>query len=288
MPRASTRGSAGGHIWPNGRGYRGLASEASLVLIAVGGQDVRIGSTRVRRALEWVYAHHDELAIRVVNVSLGVRADTPDDATRIDALVALLVAAGVSVVVAAGHDGERTLAIPALSPAAITVGGRDDRNVLDHAVSAVWHSNYDGTDDGYGKPELVAPSLWVVAPIIPTSGLAREAVLLFARRAAYDATVEPRLGHARLVTPFYQHVEGTSFASPIVSSVIACMLEACPSLAASHVRSMLQGTCQRVAGASIARQGAGAIDAGRAVTAALVFQRGEWTPSALPYDRLGE
>ena len=47
----------------------------------------------------------------------------------------------------------------------ITVGGLDDRNNFDPDDVVVWTSNYGLATDGAAKPEVVAPSLWVVAPV---------------------------------------------------------------------------------------------------------------------------
>jgi len=49
----------------------------------------------------------------------------------------------------------------------------------------------------------------------------------------------------KLVTPHYQHVEGTSFAAPIVTSAIACMLEANPTLPPLLVRDVLKENSSR-------------------------------------------
>lgn len=268
--------------------YRGLAPDASLVLLQVQGADGRIGSTRLLRALEWVRSNHETLDIGVVNVSLGVGLDAPEHGALIDTVIAELVAADVSVVVAAGNDGQRTLAAPATAPLAITVGGLDDGNAFDAASREIWHSNYGDASNGDAKPELVAPSIWIVAPIIPGSPLADEAWALFERRVTGDAGVEARIAELRLVTPHYQHVEGTSFASPIVSGIVACMREVYPTLPAPGVRALLEGACDQVSGATMERQGAGAIDAGRAVAAARACAGGYSTdPLQTERDDLG-
>jgi len=172
-------------------------------------------------------------------------------------------------VVAAGNDGVRRLVPPATAPEALTIGGIDDKNTLDHAARELWRSNYGETAHGAAKPELVAPSLWVVAPVLPGTEVAGEARDLFARRAVGDPSVEPRIRELKLVTPHYQHVEGTSFAAPVVAGVAAAMLEANPGLTPRLVRDVLVATAHRVPGAPPERQGAGALDAGRAVTLAL-------------------
>jgi serine protease AprX len=251
--------------------YRGLASDADLVLIQVRDADGRITNASIARALLWLRENGPSLGVKVANLSLGGEAVSPLRGNAVDAAVEELVAEGVTVVVAAGNDGVRSLVPPGTAPAALTIGGVDDRNTLDHAARAIWHGNYGATAEGGTKPELVAPSLWVVAPVLPGTGLAHEARQLFAQRAR-GAAAEARIAALKLVTPHYQHVEGTSFASPLAASVVACMLEAEPDLTPSQVRRALLESAEPVPGVPRERQGAGALHAGRAVRAALALK----------------
>lgn len=118
----------------------------------------------------------------------------------------------------------------------------------------------------------MAPSLWVVAPVLPGSAVAREATTLFALRGAPDQ--EARISELKLVTPNYQHVDGTSFAAPIAAATVAAMLEANPHLTPRLVRELLIRSAHPVPGAPPERQGAGALDAGRAVALAVLERHG--------------
>jgi serine protease AprX len=268
-----TSSSAAGNGWMSHGLYRGLASEANLVLVQVWERDSHVHNASIARALRWLLRHRRDFNLHVVNVSVGgdpvSSADDPELGDAVDEAVAALTAAGVTVIAAAGNDGQRQLRPPATAPTAITVGGIDDHNVLDDSKMALWHSNYGITSQGSLKPELVAPSLWVVAPVLPGSEVARKAAELMERRNMGDTTVDQDIAALKLVTPYYQHVEGTSFAAPIVASVVACMLEANPSLSPGDVREILEGAARQVPGAPPERQGAGALDAGIAVALAL-------------------
>jgi len=243
--------------------YRGLAPESRLVLVQVADEAGHIGNASIARALRWIGENAMRLGVRVVSISCG--GDAAND--TVEAEVVALVRAGIVVVAAAGNDGERRLVPPASCPDAITVGGLDDRNDFGHDAWALWHSNYGETRGRAPKPEVVAPSLRVVAPILPGSDLAARVGPLFLRRG--DPAVEEELDRCKMVTPHYQHVEGTSFAAPIVAGIVATMLEANRSLTPRRVRELLQVAATPVPGAPPERQGAGAVDAGRAVTLAL-------------------
>jgi serine protease AprX len=248
--------------------YRGMAPHAGVVLVRARDDAGRITSDSITRALGWLVEHHHVFDIRIASVSLGGDPTTMLEHSDVDAAVATLVDRGVAVVVAAGNDGQRNIVPPATASAAVTVGGLDDRNVFDRAQRELWHSSYGETWMGNEKPELVAPSIWVAAPVLPDTDVAREATHLFERRSTGDQSCEARIAELKLVTPFYQHVEGTSFAAPIVAGIVACMLEANPALTPRRIRDLLLLACKRVDGAPDERQGAGAIDAGTAVTLA--------------------
>jgi serine protease AprX len=152
---------------------------------------------------------------------------------------------------------------------ALTIGGIDDKNLFDHREIELWHSNYGETVTGSLKPEVVAPSIWVVAPMIPGTPTANEAIDLFRRRSEGDLSVKERMAAQKYVTPHYQHVDGTSFAAPLTSSVIACALEANPGLPPIRIRALMRAASRPVAGAPLERQGAGVLDAGQALALAV-------------------
>jgi serine protease AprX len=279
--------------------YRGLAAGAELVLIKVSNPEGRITEEGIGRGLSWLLANHRRCGIQIVNVSLG--GDRPHDYANnpVDLLVEALVAQGVLVVCAAGNAGERWLVPPASAPSAITVGGLDDKNTLDREIYELWHSNYGQTRGGVWKPEVVAPSLWLAAPVLPGSTVALEAAalerllgatpeelpgLLEDPEALRYVNVPPEI-HAlpieevrealrnawraqKLVTPHYQHVDGTSFAAPIVSSVAAQMLQANPTLSPAGLKDLIMRTARYLPEVAPDQQGHGVVDPWSAVAAA--------------------
>src|SRR4030095_14569915 len=81
--------------------------------------------------------------------------------------------------------------------------------------------------------------------------------------------IQEYMNEQKFIHPHYQHVDGTSMAAPIVSGVVAQMLEANSSLTPAQVKEILMTTADPLNDAPAERQGAGTINAGRAVAAAL-------------------
>lgn len=290
-----------GHL--SGGLYRGLACEAELVLIKVGSAN-RIHHENIRRGLEWVVEHQAEYNIRVVNVSCGGDYEASYLTDTLSQAAEAAVRAGIVVVCAAGNDGgaeHHAVLPPASAPAVITVGGFSDNNTLEPGDNAGYHSSYGATIDGLQKPELIAPSIWIAAPILPGTPTAAAARLydwlhhtpdeevrdVLKAHAGIDAQLDAisglpiylirhlvsiKLHDANVISGHYKHVDGTSFAAPIVSSVVAQMLEANPRLTPQQVKRILIDTATRIASVSVDRQGWGTITPARAVERARQYQ----------------
>jgi serine protease AprX len=261
--------------------YSGLAHAAELVLIQVRDSDGHISSASIQRALAWLLEHGPELGVRVISFSVSGDPVWPLQDNAVDLAVEALIEAGISVVAAAGNDGQRRLLPPATAPLALTVGGIDDGNVFSHREISLWHSSYGHASNDVPKPELVAPSIWVAAPVLPGTTMAAEARSLFDRRTQKDPQAEHRIAELKLITPHYQHAEGTSFAAPMVASAVACVLEANPALSPLLIRDVLTETAHTVPGADRERQGAGALAPGQAVARALAehHRQAKWQVS---------
>ena len=94
--------------------------------------------------------------------------------------------------------------------------------------------------------------------------------------AAFRRKIRTRMIDQKYIHPHYQHVDGTSMAAPVVSAIVAQMLEANPTLSPSQVREILLATATPLPGMPAARYGAGLVNAGRAVAAARRLSRGLW------------
>ncbi|HZE63029.1 MAG TPA: S8 family serine peptidase [Pyrinomonadaceae bacterium] len=283
--------------------YRGIASDAKVVLVKVG-RTGRIPEKNIQLGLEWIIAHAEEFGIRVVNISAGGDFEQTYLENSLCQTVERAVRAGLIVVCAVGNAGMapgHPVLPPASSPAAISVGGLDDQNSLDRAKRGMYRSSYGPTIDGLQKPELIAPGIWVAAPILPSTPTADQAQLYSALDAAADDELQAiiecspgidkdldgardlpvpllrqlitiKLREGNVINGNYKYVDGTSFASPIVASIVACMLEANPALTPQQVKRILIDTAERVPGVEIERQGWGVVVPRKAVEAALAMR----------------
>ena len=280
--------------------YRGIAPDSDLVLVKIG-RTGRIPDEHIERGLQWILDHRAEYKIRIVNISAGGDFEQPYLQSSLCKMVERAVSEGLVVVCAVGNAGMapgHPVLPPASSPSAISVGGLDDQNSLDRARRGMYRSSYGPTIDGLQKPEVIAPGIWVAAPILPHTPTADEARLYSELDDAtdselvdiiekheridkdlYEARELPvallrqlitiKLHEGNVINQHYKYVDGTSFSSPIVASIVACMLEANPRLTPQQVKRILIKTAERVSGIEVDRQGWGVVVASRAVAAAL-------------------
>ena len=273
--------------------YKGLAYESQLVLVKVS-RNGSITEENIARGLKWVIANRERFNIGVLNISLGGDDDVPCTRSIIDQAAEEAIRNGIVVVAAAGNSGDSRSIPPANSPSVITVGGYHDNNEINGTSLDLYHSNFGPTADGTVKPELLAPAMWVAAPILPGTNLygRAEALSLLAAAPDYQLPslarkledtaelpedlflsspnvirryVEDVLRDLKIVSAHYQHVDGTSFAAPIVTSIVAQMLEANPALTPGAIKNILISTADRIAGTPAIRQGFGAVNARRAI-----------------------
>ncbi len=288
---------AAGNGFLSGGIFRGIASNARLVLIKIGSSK-RIRHEDITWGLRWVLRHRHRYNIRIVNISCGGDYEASYLHDELSQTAEACVKAGLVVVAAAGNEAHAAVIPPASSPSVITVGGLDDQNSVDPSTDTLYHSSYGPTIDGLQKPEVIAPSIWVAAPILPGTPTSAQAMLLDELERTPDWAlrdvvlrnrgVDPDLDAAVNLEPYhlrnlvmiklrsnnvisghYKHVDGTSFAAPIVSSIVAQMLEANPSLTPQEVKHILIKTAERIPGVETDRQGWGVVNPRSAVARAL-------------------
>ena len=180
--------------------YRGLASQARLVLVRVG-REGRVTEESIEKGLLWVLENAERYGIRVVSMSLGGDAERPLGECPLNQLAEEAVRRGLVLVAAAGNSayGECHRCLPpASAPSVIAVGGYDDGNDPERKNLALYCSSFGVTPDGVVKPELIAPAAWVAAPILPGTEAERTAEALSGLAAAPDERMVETLLEAGL------------------------------------------------------------------------------------------
>ncbi|MEP7211811.1 MAG: S8 family serine peptidase [Acidobacteriota bacterium] len=282
--------------------YRGIAPDADVVLVKLA-RTGRITEDDIQRGLEWVLANREKYNIRIVNISAGGDYEQSYLGDPLSETVEKCVASGIAIVCAignAGHLPNHPVFPPASAPSSIAVGGLDDNNSMNRAKRGMYRSSYGPTLDGFQKPEVIAQSIWIPAPILPNTPTAQQAELLKNLDAAPDDKLHSiiraspgvdgeldaaldrpvhsirqiialKIRRENVITKHYKYVDGTSFSAPIVSSVVAQMFEANPALTPQQVKKILISTAERLPHYEVDRQGWGVIDPRKAVEMALAI-----------------
>lgn len=278
--------------------YRGLAKDANLVLIKTQNEEGKITDENIAKALQWVKDNHKAYNIKIVNLSLSGDVEEAYGVSEINLLAENLFENNVLVIAAVGNKEDGGILPPASSPHVLAVGGLDDQNKIDGDI-ILYHSSYGITIDGLSKPELISNAIWIPAPILPDTKAHKKAGVFFKSLENEDyltaiiqnnaellqeehvnlfdgtekiwKTVKKIIWKEKFISPDYMHVDGTSFAAPIVASVAAQMIEANPAITAYEIRKILLQTALPLPDYDIARQGYGRLQPKMAVYA--VMQR---------------
>lgn len=225
----------------NGR-YKGVAPKANLIGVAVGS-----APQSLERALEWVINNREQHNIKVINMSLGMPAN--DSLNKIAELCRKAVKSGLFVCASMGNShGFLPPLVPAILPEVFGVGAYDDKNTAelsDDDVAAF--SNRGDADTLPNKPDILTPGKDVMVPV----------------------PVESEIGKAFGTEDGYIRSMGTSEASPYAAGMAAILFQAAPDLSPSALGDILRKTASPHLPRERWEQGAGLIQADRALEAAL-------------------
>ena len=207
--------------------YIGIAPEANIIAVKTADEAGNATLLDVINGLQFVVEHKAQYNIRVVNLSLS--SDTPQS-YRTDPLDAAVESAwlhGIVVVAAAGNRGNAADAVsyaPGNDPYVITVGALDEQGTKETINDQLaTYSSRATTQDGFAKPEILAPGARIVAPLATGSAF---------------ATLCPTC----IVGAAYIRAGGTSMAAPVVAGAVALMLEAHPEWTPDQVKAALLKT----------------------------------------------
>jgi serine protease AprX len=130
----------------------GVAPEAEVVGIKTIGANGESSTFRILDGMQWLYDNCDRYGIKVACMSFGAEPSDTADPLKIGA--EMLVRRGITVVCAAGNNGENNLKSPAVSSEVISVGAvDDDDNVAKFSSYGIYH--------GVARPDVYAKGVKV-------------------------------------------------------------------------------------------------------------------------------
>jgi serine protease AprX len=218
-------GIIGGNGTASNGQYIGIAPQVTLLNLRVNDATGAAATSDIMNAILWVVNNQSTFNIRVLNLSLISSVAESYTTSPLDAAVEYAWLKGIAVVVAAGNLGPNSaLYAPANDPYVITVGATDDAGTVtaaDDTLAAF--SSYGVTQDGFIKPDLVAPGRHLVSTVAAGSTI---------------ATTYPQ----NLVGTQYVMLSGTSVAAPQVSGIAALYLEAHQGIRPGQLKGVLKTT----------------------------------------------
>ena len=225
-------GIIAGNGTASGGQFIGVAPEVNLINLRVNDGSGAAPTSTIMNAILWAVINRDTYNIRVMNLSLSASVQESYVTSPIDAAVEYAWLKGIVVVVAAGNSGPNSaLYAPANDPFVITVGATDDHgttSIADDTLASF--SSFGTTQNGFSKPELVAPGRHIITTLAPNSNFALN----------YPSFV---------VGSGYIQLSGTSMAAPMVSGVAALYLECNPMVRPGQLKALLLATARPIAAA---------------------------------------
>lgn len=213
--------------------YLGIAPDATVIGVKVADDAGVAYESDLLRGLEWVDLNRATYNIRVLNLSVSSSVPSSYATSPIDAAVEHLWRDGIAVVAAAGNFGSAQDAVwyaPGNDPLVITVGCLDENETVSASDDSLCSISSRGTtEDGFAKPDLVAPGRKIVSALSSgTSGHGSILAAEFPDRITSDGR------HLRL--------SGTSMSAPMVSGALALILQRHPQLTPSQLKQVLVQT----------------------------------------------
>jgi serine protease AprX len=204
--------------------YIGIAPEAHLVSVKADDGEGNATVLDVIYGLQFVVDHKADYNIRVVNLSLESAQAESYKTDPLDAAVEAAWFNGIVVVTAAGNRGTAAGAVtyaPGNDPYAIAVGAFDDVQTASAADDVLATFSSRGiTQDGFAKPDIYASGVSIVSDLAPGSA--------FSTMCA-----------SCIVSGEYIRASGTSMSAPMVTGVVALLLQQYPQLTPDQVKAAL-------------------------------------------------
>ena len=245
-----------------------MAPGAHLLVLKVLDGHGRGYVSDVIRALDFAVTNRARFGLRVVNLSVGAPVLESFETDPLTLAARSAVEAGMVVVAAAGNFGKNLddeiqyggVTAPGNAPWVLTIGAYSHMGTPDPGDDRVagYSSRGPTAFDFAAKPDLVAPGTRIVSLNDDGSTLAL--------RNPADLVAGTSGGAYPYLT-----LSGTSMAAPVVSGVVARMLQANPALTPNAVKAILQYTATVAPEVDYLSQGAGFLNTEAAVSLARFY-----------------
>jgi len=208
--------------------FMGIAPEADLISLKISDENGMAYESDTVAALQWVLDNRATNNIRVVNLSVNSATAQSYRISPLDAAAEILWFNGIVVIASAGNTGTATLnAAPANDPFIITVGASDEKGTTEAADDIVApYSGFAITNDGFTKPEIVAPGTSIYSVLSKNSSWASQ----------YPDRV--------VLNGQYFRLSGTSMSAPMVAGAVALLLQDEPNLTPDQVKYRILATAR--------------------------------------------
>jgi serine protease AprX len=245
--------------------YRGVAPAADIIGVKVLDATGQGRASAVMSAVLWAVVHKDQYNIKVLNLSIGTNVSAPVEYDPIASAVEFAWKHGITVVCAAGNEGEfgpGGVTSPGNSPYVITVGASDTGQTESTTDDIMTYYSSVGPTlfDEYAKPDVVAPGNHVIS--IRARGSYIDVNFSFNQIPV--ATYAPTAPAGTEMD--YLSLSGTSTSAPVTAGAVALLLSADPTLTPDDIKLRLMNTADPLPDSSRYQQGAGAIDVAAALS----------------------
>ena len=234
------------------RVHIGAAPGAFLVDIKVLTDSGGTNSQNSLNGIQWMINNVDTdwgngaKGIQIGQMSFGsignpINQDSGDNGTGAEARLVnnATYNAGIACIIAAGNDGKQRIASPGSADGAITIGSADNADTINrtddfmasYSNTGPRLSDNDNDDWDELKPDLVAFGSGIYSASAATG-------------TSFPGTPRPEADNA------YESKDGTSMATPLVSGVVALMLQADSSLTPVEIKDILRNSSEQKGSAS--------------------------------------
>lgn len=228
--------------------YQGMAPNANIIGVKVMDKTGSGNTSDIIAGMQWVLENKKKYNIRIASLSLGSDPDLLEAEDPLVKGVEVLWENGIVVVASAGNSGpkQKTINSPGISQKIITVGSSDDHRTIDIKDDTIAKFSSRGpTKERIVKPDIVAPGVDIQSLNSDLEFLPKDGI----KRYKLKKMEKP-----------YKEMSGTSMATPVVSGVIALLLESEPRLTPDQIKERILNTAIPIRNENKYAQGKGQVN----------------------------